>query len=171
MSAVDTHRVALKWAVSLLEMVMADATTEQLHWHPPGLANPIAALYAHAVCGLDALLHHVLQGKPPLYAGELAGATGISQPEWHLTRDWARSLTVDLEPARTYARHVYAAFDVYLAGLDDADLEQEMDLSNVGLGLQKLDWILSAIGSAHVNNMAGEISCLKGIQGAQGYPF
>jgi len=32
-------------------------------------------------------------------------------------------------------------------------------------------WILNGLIIAHASNICGEISCLKGLQGARGYPF
>ena len=47
----------------------------------------------------------------------------------------------------------------------------QVDLSEAGLGVRTVDWLLSALLTSHINNMAGEISCLKGLQGGKGYPF
>lgn len=44
-------------------------------------------------------------------------------------------------------------------------------LGAAGLGTQNVDWMLSALVTAHVNNMAGEASCLKGLPGGRGYSF
>jgi hypothetical protein len=128
MNALETHREAIEWANWLLEAVMADVTPEQAHWTPPGIANPLGALYAHAV-------------------------------------------QIDLDALRAYAKAVYASVLAYLDGLSEADLEREVDLSANGLGVRSVGWMLAALIAAHTNNMAGEISCLKGLQGAQGYPF
>jgi hypothetical protein len=171
MDAIGTHRVALKWAGELLEMVMADVTEEQAHWQPPGIANPLGAQYAHAVCAADTIIHEILQGQSPLFQSSWAGKTGISEPQMAATQEWARSVKVDLAALRPYARAVYAAIEAYVNGLAAEELQRELDLSAARLGVQSVDWILSALVASHINNMAGEISCLKGLQGAKGYPF
>lgn len=171
MTAIETHRTAFAWATELLEMTMADASPELTSWAPPGTANPIAATYAHAVCGADGIVHAMLQSGMPLYANSWAGKTGFSEPRFDQTPEWARSVTVDLPAARQYAQAVYAAADGYIASLTEADLAREIDLTSVGLGMRSLDWCLSALVTGHVHNMTGEISALKGVQGAQGYPF
>lgn len=171
MSATDTHRTAFKWAAELLDLVMADVTPDQAHWQPPGTANPIAAQYAHALCGLDALVHVVLLGGDPLFASVWAGRTGISAPQWQADPEWARAVRVDLAAAREYAGAVYAAADAYLDSIGEAELRETRDLTAFGLGVPTVDWLLSAIGVGHVNNMTGEISCLKGVLGGRGYPF
>jgi len=60
--------------------------------------------------------------------------------------------------------------------LSDADLERELDLTGVGFGTRKLGWmlnllILNHLILNHIGTETGEISALKGIQGAKGYPF
>jgi len=170
MSALDTHRVALQWATELIELTMQDVTDEHAHWHPPGKANPIAATYAHAVGALDGVIT-LLQGKQPLHVTSWKGKTGISDPQWQSTADWAGSVRVDLSVARQYAQAVYEKASHFMQALSESDLENEIDLSGVGLGVRTLDWCLSALATGHVNNMAGEISVLKGLQGLQGYPF
>lgn len=171
MTAISTHRTALKWAAELLEMTTADVTHEQAHWQPPGAANPIGATYAHAICALDGVVNGVLRGAAPLFASTWAGKTGVSDPQMISTPEWASSVRLDMAAARTYAQAAYADADTYIAGLSEADLARELDLSRVGLGTRTVDWCLSALAIGHLHNMAGEISCLKGIQGAKGYPF
>jgi hypothetical protein len=53
----------------------------------------------------------------------------------------------------------------------DADLERELDLTAVGFGTRKLGWMLNLLVLNHIGTETGEISVLKGIQGAKGYPF
>lgn len=171
MNGIDVHREAVGWASELLEMTVADVTGEQACWMPPGIANPLGATYAHAVCSVDVIVQSVLKGEAPLFATSWAGKTGVSQPQLASTYEWARSLQVDLPVLREYARAVYQNADAYLASLQEADLEQERDLSGAGLGVRTVSWVLTALLCSHLNNMAGEISVLKGLQGARGYPF
>lgn len=161
----------LKWAHELLEMVMVDVTEAQLNWTPPGLANPLGATYAHAICSEDAVLHGVLQGDPPLFSNGWEGKTGISAPQWYSDFDWARELAIDLPQAKEYAKAVYEASQAYLEGLTETDLDREIDLTKYGFGIQNVAWVYSSLVISHLNLMSGEISCLKGLQGAKGYPF
>jgi hypothetical protein len=168
MNAIEVHREGLRWAYELLEMVMADVTPELAHAHPPGIANPLAAIYAHALCDLDTIPHFLLQGKPTRFSTDWAGRTGISEPQWALELEWARRVRVDLPAAKAYGKAMYEAADAWLAG---ADLAREVDLSSMEIGKRTLSWCVTALITSHLNNMAGEISTLKGIQGAKGYPF
>jgi hypothetical protein len=88
-----------------------------------------------------------------------------------MTMEWSRSLEMDLPAFRAYAKAVYAAADAFLDSITVADLAREYDLSSDGLGRQSMRWCLNALVISHVNNMAGEASVLKGLQGAKGYPF
>jgi hypothetical protein len=171
MNAIDVHRTALKWAFDLLELVTADVTQEQAHWHPPGIANPLGAQFAHAVCSTDAIIHLILQGNPPLYEITWADKCGVSEPRMDATAEWARTVQVDLTALRKYTKAVFNAADDFLAALTESELNEERDLTAAGMGIRNVDWILSALVTSHMNNMSGEISCLKGLQGAPGYPF
>jgi hypothetical protein len=171
MNAIDIHREGLRWGFEMLEMVMAGVTPELAHATPPGIANPLAAIYAHAIADLDAIPNYLPQGKPILFETEWKDKTGISEPKWHADFEWARRVKVDLPAARQYAQAMYKNADAYLASLMEDDLAHQVDLSFVGLGTRTLSWCISALVVGHLNNMAGEISVLKGIQGAKGYPF
>jgi hypothetical protein len=171
MNAIETHREGLRWAYELLEMVMDGVTGELAHANPPGIANPLAATYAHALVDLDVIPNLLLQGNPPLYETAWKDKTGISDPQWQSDLEWARRVRVDLPAAREYGKAAYRSADAYIAALNEADLTREVDLTANGLGVQTVSWCLTALVVAHLNNMAGEISVLKGIRGEKGYPF
>ncbi|WP_236601584.1 DinB family protein [Ktedonobacter sp. SOSP1-52] len=73
--------------------------------------------------------------------------------------------------ARGYAQAVHAATDAYLATLTDEDLARVLDLTSVGFGQMTVGALLNRMVLGHVDNMTGEISVLKGLQGAKGYPI
>jgi hypothetical protein len=162
-----------------LDGTMADVTPEQAHYAPPGRANPLGATYAHVLCSEDMIVNAMLRQAAPLSASSHAGKTGLSEPmpmpgtaDWSdAYAAWARRVRIDLDALKGYGADVYAATDAYLATLNDADLERELDLSGVGFGQQKLGWMLNFLVLNHVGTETGEIAVLKGIQGAQGYPF
>lgn len=155
-----------------LEAAIADVTNEQAHWTPPGSANPIGATYAHVVLSEDMGIHALLQGKPTLSSGARAERLGLSSTApmggsagWG---DWARAVRVDLDALRRYASAVYSATDAYLAGATDADLTRALDLSALGFGQPAARWVLD-MALQNVAMHCGEIACLKGLQGLQGY--
>jgi hypothetical protein len=171
MNAIEVHREGLRWGYELLELVMEGVTEEIAHAQPPGTANPLAATYAHAVTGLEAIPSGLLQGKAPLFATTWKDRTGISEPQLSSEPEWARRVRVDLGQARTYGKAAFEYTDAWIAGLTEAELAREVDLTAHHLGVRTVSWCITALIVGHLNNMAGEISVLKGIEGEMGYPF
>ena len=171
MNAVDVLREQLKQAHEFFETTTADVTEGQAHWTPSGVALPLGAVYAHGVCGEDFVVNHLLKGGRPLYETEFAGESGISAPQPMVDMEWARGLRLDLAKARRYAGAVFAASDAYLAGLTADELDRTIDMTHVGWGTSPLHFVLARFLIGHIDNMTGEISCLKGLQGAKGHPF
>lgn len=179
MNRVSMLREQLREAHQFLEGTLEGVTPDQAHWTPAGTALPIGAHYGHIVILEDFAIGGILSGAKPLFASRRAGKTGFSalpplpdpaSPGIPNFSSWARTVKVDLPAAREYAREVYEATDRYLAGLDDAAFERDLDLSAVGVGHRTVGWFLSNPVLGNVNMHCGEISCLKGLQGAKGYP-
>lgn len=171
-SKVEVYRDMFNNIHSWIEGTMDGVTPEQAHWRPPGRVVPIAGHYIHHLTAEDGIINLAMLGRTPLLMGDWAEKRGYNEPmpmsgPWD---DWARSLQVDLDAARVYAQAVYANTDAYLAELTDADLAVVGDYSAIGFGEQPLSNVLNQIvtdGAAH----CGEISCIKGLQMEQGYPF
>ena len=176
MDARSLLREYVQEARGFFEGTIQDVTPEQAHWSPPGQANPVGANIAHVVFSEDMVINGLLQGGAPLAASSWAGKTGVSEPPpdgaasavWG---EWAHKVKVDLPALRQYAQAVHAATDKYLASLSDGALGRTLDLSAMGLGQQTVRWMLNAVLIGNVNMHCGEIACLKGLQGAKGYPF
>jgi hypothetical protein len=170
MDAIAYLREDMRLTHEWQEQTIQGATQEQLDWHPPGKANPLGATYAHSLCSEDALVNQLLKDGQPLFEGQWKDKTGISDPRWSSEFKWAREVKVDLASAQRYAEGVYAATDEYLATLEPADLDRVLNLSDMGFGDKTVAWLFSSFLSSHASNMTGEISTLKGLQGARGYP-
>jgi hypothetical protein len=177
MDAMQLLRLQIDFAHQVMEGTMADVTPEQAHWSPPGRATPLGASYAHVVVSEDAIINGMLKQAAPLMAAGWAGRTGLSEPmpmpgpEWGDYAGWNRRVRVDLPALKEYAQAVYASTNEYFASLSSEDLDTPLDLTALGFGHTNLGWVLSILVVGHANNIAGEISCLKGLQGAKGYPF
>ena len=170
----ESLRTAFEGAHQIMEQTMADVTPEHAQWAPPGLANPLGATYAHAVISEDMMLNGMLKGSAPIMATSFAGKSGVSEPPPPPDKDygeWARRVQVDLKAARDYAQAVYSNTADYIGSLSEADLQRQIDLSGFNLGQQTVGWFLANVLLWHVNAHCGEVSCLKGLQGAKGYPF
>ena len=172
MEAIPLLRQQIHETHEMLEGTMNDVTPEQAQWSPGGKATPLGAQYAHIIAGEDVFINMMVRGSQPLLMSSFAGKAGMSEPppmgDWG---DWAGRLKVDLSALRQYAQAVYQNTTDYVASLQPEDLQREIDLSAVGLGKQNLGWVLTAIAITHPASHCGEISCLKGLQGAKGYPF
>jgi len=172
MDAVTLLKRQIDLAHLMLEGTMADVTPEQAHWQPGGGAAPIGANYAHIVWVEDRYVSTLL-GDETLAETSFAGRMGLSEtipagPGWDA---WARRVTIDLPALKAYAQAVYERTGTYVGSLAPDDLAREVDQTHLGGGRQTLDFVLSVTIAAHANMHHGEISCLKGLQGARGYPI
>jgi len=175
-TALQLIKDELKNAREVFEGTVSDVMQEQLSIDPGGKALPLGATYAHLLFSEDAIVHGMLQGKAPLSATMWQGKTGASSPmppmddNWSETNNiWSKSVQIDLPQLREYAKAVYAATDTYVNSLKDEDLEKEIDLGS--WGKKTVIFLLSEYIIGHTFSLAGEISVLKGIQGAKGYQF
>jgi DinB superfamily len=179
MQATELLREQVKQVHQYVEEIMATVTPEQAHWHPPGMVvNSLGGNYAHLLVVEDLVINAILKGGAPLFASSWAGKTGMSTlpplptpetpglPSW---QEWSTQVDIDLSALRSYAQATYAATEEYLASLSNEQLRQTVDLSGVGLGIPTVQWILSDVIVGHAYSHSGEIACLKGLQGIQGY--
>ena len=173
MNTVTLIRDETKTAHDWFQGTLAGVTDEVAHWQPGGQAHPIGSRYAHIVVSEDFFINRVLKGSQPLFATTWAGKTGLEEPQEAVTTslEWAQNVKVDLEALNEYAQAVYAATDEYLAGVEEDDLERIIDLTEYNYGKYSQASFLINFVLAHVRDIMGEISALKGVYGMQGYPF
>ena len=169
MPALEAIRTTIVETHAWFESTLSDVTEEQAHWQPPGLANPIAAVYAHVVVGADFGLNTILNGRQPLIVTGWDSTAGLSElmpiGDWH---DWATSVRMVLDVFRAYAQAVYQGWREFLASLSEPDLERVIDLSSFEMGTRPQALYLS-MQIQHFSGHTGEISCLKGLQGGIGF--
>ena len=173
MNTVEMLQSSLGSAFGILGQVTADLTQEQADWQPPGIANPIGATYWHTFSSTDEIVHRWALGQEPLSQrenwDERVIKVSIPQPEHG--GDWQaymRAIRVDLPALHEYAQAVAAAVQGWVGSLAPEDLENTIETP---LGEQSLAQMLDQFVVWHVNSHCGEISALKGCQGAKGYPF
>ncbi len=163
-----------KQAHEMMEGTMEDVTAEQAQWSPPGKAIPVGATYAHAILSEDMMLNGMVKGGAPLFATTFAGKTGLGEnppPPDQPWDAWSRSVKIDLGALRAYAKAVYASTDEYVASASDDELARELDLSGFNMGTQPVGVFAGTLMVSHLNTHCGEVSSIKGVQGAKGYPF
>ncbi len=170
MNTVELLEYSLGNALGNLKQVTADLTQEQADWMPPGIANPIGGLYWHTIAGMDMVVHGWGMGKPSLFQGEgweekvVISATEAKEghpPEIRDTR-------VDLAALHEYAKVVAEVVQGWLASLTPDDLDR---IIKTPAGELSLAQAMETFIIWHINAHCGEISALKGCQGAKGYPF
>ena len=169
MNAIELMRAQYSQSFNWLEGTMNGVTDEVARYKPAGRPSPIAGQIAHIVTSVDFFLIGAAAGRQPLMLGEFAGKSGISEPPpegaWG---DWGDRVEVDLPKIHEYAKAVFAAIDEYLATLSDDDLERKAEFGPAGE--QTIGWAFNVI-LLNIFSHTGEIACIKGIQGLQGYPF
>ncbi len=171
MDAIALLRQQIQTAHEVMEGTVADLTPEQAAHDPGGTAMRAGVLYAHSVLGEDFWVNMIIRGGQPLMMTSFAGKSGISEPQpmGQGMDEWAKRVMIDLPELREYAQAVYQNTNEYISSLKPEDLTREIQMRT--LGKQSLAWVLGMIAVVHPSNHCGEISCLKGIQGAKGYPF
>jgi uncharacterized damage-inducible protein DinB len=171
LDAISLLAKQVKEAHQVVSGTIADLTEEQAHWKPGGNAHSIAPLLVHITAAEDMFLNMVT-GRQPLAMGPYADKTGASEPHpMGNYGEWAGRVTVDLAQFREYAKAVFKNTEDYVSGLKDDELDRELDLSSAGLGKMSLASFITMTSVIHPSNHIGEISCMKGMQGAKGYPF
>jgi uncharacterized damage-inducible protein DinB len=171
MDSVALLRQQIQSAHEIVAGTVADLTSEQARWKPGGKAMSAAPMLVHMASAEDLFLNMTI-GRQPLAMGAFAGKTGASEAHpMGPYGEWAERVSVDLPQVQEYVRAVFKNTEEYVAGLKPEDLDREIDLTSAGMGKMSLGAFITLTSVIHPSNHVGEISCLKGIQGAKGYPF
>jgi len=142
---------------------MSDVDQGMAHWQPPGVANPIEDLYLHTVLGQDRQVARLSGGTPLIEAW--ASRLNLGS-DWRHTAEASRTIDTDVNVLKQYGEAVFGAVDAYLDGLKDSDLDQNVEGFR---GPTALSGMLGTFFVTHVYEHTGEISAIKGCQGAKGY--
>ena len=173
MNTVELVQHSLGSAFEILGQVTVDLTQEQSDWQPPGIANPIGALYWHTISSTDDVVHNWALGQKPLRQREDWGdrVLCVDVPEPAHDDDWLaymQAVRVRLPELHEYATAVAEKLQYWLGSLAPEDLDRVVDCP---FGEYTLAQMLNLFVVWHINAHCGEISALKGCQGAKGYPF
>jgi len=173
MNTIELLQFSLKNAFGILGQVTADLTQEQADWQPPGIANPIGAMYWHTVSGADDVVYRWALGQEPLRQrdGWDERVLSVSVPEPEHGGDWLafmRTIRVNLPVLHEYTQAVDKALYDWLGSLAPDDLERVI---NTPIAEYTLAQMLDLFVVWHINAHCGEISALKGCQNVKGYPF
>ena len=171
MDAMELLRYQVRQTWDWLDMTMSDVTEEAANWQPPGIANSIAATYAHTMIAADEDFNKVLAGGQMLLTTAWKDRCGLSELppdgvwDWQA---WAKRMHMDLAAFRQYAAAVRQTVESWLDRMTLDLLARDVDMTPFGLGA----WKGLEIFNLHVHHPrihGGEIACLKGMQGATGW--
>jgi hypothetical protein len=171
MNAVQLLQHSFANAFDILSQVTSDLTQDQCDWVPPGIANPIGAVYWHAVSGADHVVNTWCRGQAPLLetAGWKEKVLHASEPgAGEETVEQMRAFRVDLPVLHEYAQITAKACQEWLAELSPDDLDRKV---HSPIGDYRLAEALATFVVWHIDAHCGEISALKGCLGTRGYPF
>lgn len=149
--------------------VTAGLTDDLLNWAPPGTIDSIGAILVHCIGAEDSFVQGMFQHKPLVWEtggwAEKIGVSSIPNPRggW----EEVKSAKLAVGPLLDYQRAVRASTDSYLAGLTDEQLEQKVTFA----GNERTVVQMLATSVVHTAHHMGEVSALKGIQGAKGLPY
>jgi hypothetical protein len=170
MNAATQLRQDFKSAQGFLEGTVQGVTDDQARQRAPGATHPIGVHYAHVAFSEDGIVNGMVRKGAPLFASRFAGKTGASEapppgPAWG---DWSKSVQIEMSALREYANAVFAETDAWLATAKPEELAAQVDMGPAG------QFTVSSLLGIMVGNRwmhTGEISCLKGLGGMQGYPM
>lgn len=170
MSTIEFIRSGLRQMHNAYDEAIADLSPEQLHWRANDEGCPIAFVLWHYVRTEDNIIQFVLQRKPTVWLegawDQKLGLDRISQGTGMSLQE-AQSLRIASKADfQAYMKGVWKATEDYLAGVDDAFLEQKTTVKPLGeMAIQ------NAIGNmclTHGFTHLGEIQHLRGLQGLRG---
>ncbi|MDA0352497.1 MAG: DinB family protein [Chloroflexi bacterium] len=168
MDATETIRTAIDHAHGWFEGTCADLTAEQAAYVPAGTAHPISEIVTHVVQSEDFIVNSMILGQPSVWdTGGWEQKLGLPNVSRH-TQEQAKSFTADLAALQPYKEAVYVSVASFVDGLTPQELEREIQ------GPAGPMRVVDALTNALLGNTlahTGEISALKGVQGATGYPF
>ena len=157
MNTVELLQYSLDFAFDVLGQVTADLTQEQAEWKPPGITSTIGSIYAHILTYVDFFLHEVCIPRSDSIFRD-------PPPDKIIMGD----IQVDLSELHQRAGEVQRVAHDWISSLTSDVLEQKMETS---IGELNFGPMLEAFVISHINMHCGEISALKGCQGAKGYPW
>jgi len=171
MNAIDAIKLAYAGSHDWYQGTIADVTPDAANKIPGGEAHPISYVAAHILHCEDVMINSAVQGKPSIWErdgwdSKLGIALALDQPT-----EAAQAYRCDPLKLNEYAQQVYKNTEAYFDGLRPEDLDNEVDLSAVGMGKMGLGTFLLTMLLGNNYAHTGEISALKGTMGKKGYPF
>jgi hypothetical protein len=169
MNGVEVTRSALDASHRWFSGTIADLTPELTNFLPPGKVHPIGELVVHTINAEDYFINQRLRGGSTVWErggwGENLGLPFMLQHDEQASRDFR----CDLLALQPYIDAVFSETSAYVDALGDADLDRTLPMGP--LGDMRAGDIIQFFIVGNTLAHTGEISAIKGLQGAKGYPF
>lgn len=169
MNGVQALKAALDASHFWYQATVADLTPEWANFLPPGKGSPISANIVHVIQREDYIIAQLIQDGLPLWEREGWGQRLAITRMYELDETVGRHFKMDPAVLTAYIDMVYAQTEGFYAHLRDEDLDREIDTGPDGR--MPVGQILSVFLLGNNFAHTGEISAIKGLQGAKGYPF
>jgi hypothetical protein len=170
MHVIDFVRSSLRQMHNTYDDAIKDLTEEQMYWRANDNGQPISFILWHYVRTEDNIIQFVLQRKPTIWLDggwdQRFGLDRVAQGTGMSLQDAQSLRFTSKEDWLEYQAAVWKATDDFLAGTDDAFLEQKTMVKPLGEMR-----VLDAIGNmclTHGFTHLGEIAHLRGLQGLRG---
>jgi hypothetical protein len=138
------------------------------HRLPGEMVPSAAAMIAHSLYGEDMMLGQVSSTPLLIESGSFGARTGMLKTDPAMTPEWLQQDFL-IDGLRDYAGAVFARTSAFLEGASSADLDRKV-ASPLGTEVNASDY-LGSFAVVHIALHTGEVSTLKGAQGAKGLPF
>jgi hypothetical protein len=170
MDGVQALTAAVKASHDWYNGTVADVTGAQANWLPAGNAHPIGETMAHIVHSEDGIVNGMLRGQALIWQRDgWDKKLGIPNMMMHDNKG-ARAFKIDPKSLAAYTQAVQSSTLAWLSSLKPADLERVVD-GGGDIGKMPVAGVLTMLLVGNNFAHTGEISALKGVQGARGYPF
>lgn len=169
----EPRAALLKSSFDLAHMVFNAVVGDLLPEHaaytlPGGMVPTAAAMIGHVLYGEDMMVSQASGEPMVLDSNSFGQRTGILRPQPAMTPEWL-GLTFDLAGLRDYGAAVFARTDAFLQRATAEALDRRIT-SPLGTEIAAAEY-LAGFGVVHIAEHTGEVSTLKGAQGAKGLPF
>ncbi len=169
MNASEAFLVVLRDSHAMLQTAMRDMPSAMAWKQAPGSANPIGAIYAHAVGVEDLYIQQIIQADKPLIWEAGGWSTKLGRATSPNLWEGAEARPINLDDFVAYRRAVYSASELYIAGLADGAFDEAIPFPGRDWSMTRAQ--LLALVVSHGTGHAGEIAALRGVFGDKGLPF
>lgn len=164
MKAIDYVKLQTEQAFGLLKLAADGMDDAQYNLDGPGTSNAAAKSHVHALTAFDFFVIDKAKGGSRLWPA-FASQHGLPP---NSTEIWGHGGAIAGAAINEFAEQIQKATLDYIATLNDADLDRQVDTQF--FGKQSLAYVLQ-LAAMHCAGHAGDVAAVKGAHGLKGLPF